>query len=343
MTSSPESTAEPLQASLSNFADLEAAAERLAGHAVVTPLLSSPALDARIGGRILLKAETLQRTGSFKFRGAYNRISQIPEAERRAGVVSYSSGNHAQGVAAAAALLGVPATIVMPEDAPAIKLANTRGYGAEVVLYDRDTQVREEIGAELAARRGATMVRPYDDPAIIAGQGTCGLEIARQAAAQDAPLDALLVCCGGGALTAGCALALAELSPRTAVYTVEPEGFDDTARSLAGGARVANDPAARSFCDALLVPTPGELTFAINRRLLAGGLSVSDAEVAVAMVYAFKTLKLVVEPGGAVALAALLAGRFDARGKTVALTLSGGNVDPETYRRVLAEASASDD
>ncbi len=343
MTSSPESTAEPFQASLSNFADLEAAAERLAGHAIVTPLLSSPALDRCVGGRILLKAETLQRTGSFKFRGAYNRISQIPEAERRAGVVSYSSGNHAQGVAAAAALLGVPATIVMPEDAPAIKLANTRGYGAEVVLYDRVTQVREEIGAELAARRGATMVRPYDDPAIIAGQGTCGLEIAHQAAAQDARLDALLVCCGGGGLTAGCALALAELSPETAVYTVEPEGFDDTARSLAAGARVANDPAARSFCDALLVPTPGELTFAINRRLLAGGISVSDAEVAAAMVYAFKTLKLVVEPGGAVALAALLAGRFDARGKTVALTLSGGNVDPETYRRVLAEANATDD
>jgi threonine dehydratase len=328
---------------LPTFTDIEAAAARLAGWAVPTPLLNAPALDARIGGRILLKAETLQRTGSFKFRGAYNRISQIPEAERPAGVVSYSSGNHAQGVAAAAALLGVPATIVMPEDAPAIKLANTRDYGAEVVLYDRFTEVREEIGAQLAARRGATIVRPYDDPAIIAGQGTCGLEIARQAAAQDARLDALLVCCGGGGLTAGCALALAELSPETAVYTVEPEGFDDTARSLAAGVRVANDPAARSFCDALLAPTPGELTFAVNRRLVAGGLAVSDTEVAAAMAYAFKTLKLVVEPGGAVALAALLAGRFDARGKTVALTLSGGNVDPEAYRRVLAEASASDD
>jgi threonine dehydratase len=329
--------------SLPAFADVEAAAERLAGWAVRTPLLNAPALDARVGGRILLKAETLQRTGSFKFRGAFNRIGQIPEANRPAGMVSYSSGNHAQGAAAAAALLRVPATIVMPADAPAIKLANTRGYGAEVVLYDRMTEVREEIGAELAARRGATIVRPYDDPGIIAGQGTCGLEIARQAAALDARLDALLVCCGGGGLTAGCALALAELSPETAVYTVEPEGFDDTARSLAGGARVSNDPAARSFCDALLMPTPGELTFAINRRLLAGGLAVSDAEVAAAMVYAFKTLKLVVEPSGAVALAALLAGRFDARGKTVALTLSGGNVDPEAYRRVLAEANASDD
>ena len=337
MNSSPESTAEPLQASPPSFADVEAAAGRLAGHAVATPLLSSPALDRRVGGRVLLKAETLQRTGSFKFRGAYNRISQIPEDARPAGVVAYSSGNHAQGVAAAAALLGVSATIVMPEDAPAIKLANTRGYGAEVVLYDRFTEVREEICAEIAARRGATIVRPFDDPAIIAGQGTCGLEIARQAAALDAELDAVLICCGGGGLTAGCALALAELSPRTAIYTVEPEAFDDTARSLAAGARVANDPAARSFCDALLAPTPGELTFAINRRLVTGGLSVSDAEVAAAMAYAFRTLKLVVEPGGAVALAALLSERLDARGKTVALTLSGANVDPQTYREVLEQ------
>ena len=304
--------------------------------------MNPPALDRKLGGRVLLKAETLQRTGSFKFRGAYNRISQIPQDARPAGVVAYSSGNHAQGVAAAAALLGVPATIVMPEDAPAIKLANTRGYGAEVVLYDRFTEVREEICAEIAARRGATIVRPFDDPAIIAGQGTCGLEIARQAAALDAELDAVLICCGGGGLTAGCALALAELSPRTAIYTVEPEAFDDTARSLAAGARVANDPAARSFCDALLAPTPGELTFAINRRLVTGGLSVGDAEVAAAMAYAFRTLKLVVEPGGAVALAALLSGRLDARGKTVALTLSGANVDPQTYREVLGRENASD-
>jgi threonine dehydratase len=340
MNSSPESTVEPFPASLPSFTDVAAAAERLAGHAVTTPLLSSPALDRRVGGRILLKAETLQRTGSFKFRGAYNRISQIPEDARPAGVVAFSSGNHAQGVAAAAALLGVPATIVMPKDAPAIKLANTRGYGAEVVLYDRFTEAREEICAEIAARRGATIVRPYDDPAIIAGQGTCGLEIARQAAALDAELDAVLICCGGGGLTAGCALALAELSPRTAIYTVEPEAFDDTARSLAarssdGGARLANDPAARSFCDALLAPSPGELTFAINRRLVTGGLSVGDAEVAAAMAYAFRTLKLVVEPGGAVALAALLSERLDARGKTVALTLSGANVDPQTFREVL--------
>ena len=330
-----EPTAEP------TFADIEAAAARLAGWAVETPLLNPPGLDRKLGGRILLKAETLQRTGSFKFRGAFNRISQIPEADRTAGVVAYSSGNHAQGVAAAAALLGVPATIVMPEDAPAIKIANTRGYGAEVVLYNRRTENREALAAALAAERGATIVRPYDDPGVISGQGTCGLEIARQAAALGLEIDALLVCCGGGGLTAGCALAMAELSPKTQIYAVEPAGFDDTRRSLAGGARVVNDPAARSFCDALLVPTPGELTFPINHRLLASGFAVSDDEARAAMRYAFRTLKMVIEPGGAVALAALLAGRLDARGKTVALTLSGGNVDAETYREMLAaEGSA---
>ncbi|MFQ6017623.1 MAG: threonine/serine dehydratase [Kiloniellaceae bacterium] len=336
MTSSPESTADGPRPVVPGFADVEAAARRLEGRAIVTPLLESPALNARVGGRVLLKAETLQRTGSFKFRGAYNRISRIPEAERAAGVIAYSSGNHAQGVAAAAALLGVPATIVMPADAPAIKLDHTRGYGAEVVLYDRQGEAREELALHIARRSGATMVRPYDDPAIIAGQGTCGLELARQAALAEAKLEALLVCCGGGGLSAGCALALSELSPDTEIYAVEPEGFDDTGRSLALGERVGNDPAAQSFCDALLAPKPGELTFEVNRRWLAGGLAVSDAEVAAAMAYAFRTLKLVVEPGGAVSLAAILAGRYDAGGKTVALTLSGANVDPDTYRKVLA-------
>ena len=338
MTSSQKLMPDPM-AEAAVFADIEAAAARLAGWAVETPLMNPPALDRKLGGRVLLKAEILQRTGSFKFRGAFNRISQIPEAERGAGVVAYSSGNHAQGVAAAAALLGVPATIVMPEDAPAIKVANTRGYGAEVVLYDRATENREAIGAALTAKRGATLVRPFDDPGVIAGQGTCGLEIAQQAASRGFEIDALLVCCGGGGLTAGCALAMAELSPKTQVYTVEPTGFDDTRRSLAKGTRVENDPAARSFCDALLSPTPGEVTFPINRRLLAGGFAVNDAEVRVAMDYAFRTLKLVIEPGGAVALAALLAGRLETRGKTVALTLSGGNVDPKIYREMLAGAA----
>jgi threonine dehydratase len=327
---------EPAQHRKPTFADVEAAAARLAGWAVVTPLLEFPALDEQLGGRILIKPEILQRTGSFKFRGAYNKISQLPEAKRPAGVVAYSSGNHAQGVAAAARLLGVPATIVMPADAPAIKIENTRSYGAEVLLYDRYREAREEVAAGLVAERGATLVRPYDDPDIIAGQGTCGLEIARQAAALGQRLDALLVCCGGGGLTAGSALALTELSPGTAIHTVEPVGFDDTARSLAAGRRVVNDPGPSSICDALLAPTPGELTFMINRGLVAGGLAVTDDETRAAMAYAFRHLKLVVEPGGAVALAAVLSGKIEARGKTLALTLSGGNVDPEFFATVIA-------
>ena len=318
------------------LAEVEAAARRLAGHAVLTPLIESPALNERLGGRVLIKAETLQRTGSFKFRGAFNKISQIPEAARSGGVVAYSSGNHAQGVAAAARLLGIAATIVMPADAPAIKIENTQALGAVVVFYDRHREARDEVAERLLAERQATLVRPYDDPDIIAGQGTCGLEIARQAEAAGAHLDAALVCCGGGGLIAGSATALTSLIPGIAVYAAEPEGFDDTARSLAGGERVSNDPAARSFCDALLAPMPGELTFSINRRLLAGGFAVSDREVAQAMGFAFRVLKLVVEPGGAVALAALLAGKFDARDKTVAITLSGGNVDPATFTEAIA-------
>ncbi len=345
MTSLHESTSDPdppeVPAGAPGLSEIEAAARRLAGHAVVTPLLEYPAFNERVGGRILIKAETLQRTGSFKFRGAFNKISQIPEAARAGGVIAYSSGNHAQGVAAAARLLGIAATIVMPADAPAIKIENTRALGADVVLYDRRREAREEITERLMAERRATLVRPYDDPDIIAGQGTCGLEILRQTAAIGACLDAALVCCGGGGLIAGTATALCGLDPAIAVYAVEPEGFDDTARSLAGGRRVSNDPAARSFCDALLVPTPGALTFSINRRLLAGGLAVDDREVARAMGFAFRDLKLVVEPGGAVALAALLAGKFDARGKTVAVTLTGGNVDPATFAAAIASAGTA--
>ena len=342
MTSLPKSTpmAEESEAAAGapGLAEIEAAARRLAGRALVTPLLEQPALNERLGGRVLIKAESLQRTGSFKFRGAFNKISRIPEADRAKGVIAYSSGNHAQGVAAAARLLGIAATIVMPADAPAIKIENTRALGAEVVFYDRHRESREEVAARLLEDSQATLVRPYDDPDIIAGQGTCGLEIARQAQASGARLDAALVCCGGGGLISGTATALCELIPGIAVYAVEPAGFDDTARSLAGGRRVGNDPAARSFCDALLAPKPGKLTFAINRRLLAGGLVVDDREVAEAMAYAFRVLKLVVEPGGAVALAALLSGRFDARGKTVTITLSGGNVDPEIFAQAIAPA-----
>jgi len=331
----PEGNTQAL--SLPTFDDVRSAATRLEGLAVKTPLLESPALNERIGGRVLLKAETLQRTGSFKFRGAYNKISQIPEQDHPGGVVAYSSGNHAQGVAAAAALLGLPAVIVMPSDAPAIKVENTRGYGAEVVFYDRFTEAREAIGSAIAKERGATLVPPYDDPRVIAGQGTCGLEIVEQAKEKGLALDALLVCCGGGGLTAGCALALGTLSPQSRLYTVEPAGYDDTKLSLDAGHPVPHPKAPPSICDALLSPQPGDLTFEVNRARVSAGLAVTDKEVKAAMRYAFRTLKLVVEPGGAVCLAAILAGKVDAAGRVIALTLSGGNVDAELYRTILAE------
>jgi threonine dehydratase len=322
---------------LPELADVEAAAERVRGIVRQTPLLESDALNELVGGRLLCKAECLQRTGSFKLRGAYNTISQLDGRP----VVAFSSGNHAQGVAAAAKLLGVPATIVMPADAPAIKIANTRALGAEVRLYDRVREVREEIGAEIAARTGAVLVKPYDDPRIIAGQGTAGLEAAQQLRVEGTAVDAALLPCGGGGLIAGCSIALADAFPGAAILAVEPEGFDDTARSLAAGERLGNAPGAKSFCDALLAPMPGELTFPLHRRHLAGGLAVGDAEVARAMAAAFSYLKVVVEPGGAVALAAVLSGRFDARGRTVLVMLSGGNVDPGLFAEVLqAERSA---
>ena len=315
---------------------VRAAARRLEGQAVLTPLLESSAVNARLGGRLLVKAEPLQRTGSFKFRGAYNTLAQLDPAQRRAGVVAFSSGNHAQGVAAAAQLLGMPATIVMPADAPAIKAANTRGFGAEVVLYDRDKEDREAIARGIAAGRGAVLVPPFDDPRVIAGQGTIGLEIAAQAKARGARLDAVVIPASGGGLAAGCALALVAEVPGIAVYAAEPAGFDDLRRSLAAGERVANAPGARSICDALLVPMPGELTFAINRRLLAGGFAVSDDEVLAAMAAAFAEYKLVIEPGGAAGLAAVLSGKLDLKGRTVAVVASGGNVDRETFARALA-------
>lgn len=326
-----------------SFADVLDAAQRLRGKAVVTPLLESPALNALVGGRLLIKAEVLQRTGAFKIRGAYNSLSRLQPQARQCGVVACSSGNHAQGVAAAAQILGMPALIVMPSDAPAIKLANTRSYGADVHLYDRYRDNREAIAERLATERHAVLDQTFEDPKVIAGQGTVGLEIAEQAQSQSAALDAVLVPCGGGGLISGCAIALAERSPGTAVFAVEPEGFDDTARSLAAGRRVRNDDEARSMCDALLVPTPGALPFSINRRLLAGGLVVSDAEVASAMALAFRHLKLVVEPGGAVALAAALSGRYDCHGQIVAVVCSGGNVDPDAFCRALRQAGTTAD
>ncbi len=313
------------------FTDIEAAARRIAGHAAVTPLHESAALNDAIGGRILLKCETMQRTGSFKFRGAYNFMSRMDAAARKSGVVAYSSGNHAQGVAAAAQILGMPALIVMPADAPAIKLANTRAYGAEIRTYDRNSENREELAAGIAQTRGAVIVPPYDHKLTMAGQGTVGLELARQAERLGARLDAVACPCGGGGLSAGIATALSELSPETRIYAVEPEGFDDTGRSLEAGERVVNAAGGNTICDALMAPTPGALTYSVNSRLLAGALTASDGEVRAAMSLAYGTLKLVVEPGGAIALAALLAGGLDCRGKTVCVVLSGGNVDAELF------------
>jgi threonine dehydratase len=316
--------------------DVVRAAARIAGHAVRTPLLSSAVLDERVGARVFVKPEVLQRTGSFKFRGAYNRLSQIASADRKRGVVAWSSGNHAQGVAAAAALLGITARIVMPSDAPAMKVERTRGYGAEVVLYDRVREEREAIGMALAERHGSIIVPPYDDPYIIAGQGTAGLEIAQDAAAMGVALDALFAPASGGGLIAGASLAFAATSPGTKLFSVEPEGFDDHARSLHSGQRERNARLDGSICDALMAPMPGELTFAINAMRLTAGLAVSDAEVMAAMRFAFTELKLVVEPGGAVALAALLSGKAQVKGQAVALILSGGNVDPVLFHKILS-------
>lgn len=324
---------------LPSYADVAAASERLAGQAVITPLLESPAVDRLLGGRLLVKAECLQRTGSFKFRGAYNRLAQLTASERAAGVVAFSSGNHAQGVAAAARLFDVPATIVMPADAPAIKIANTRDDGAEVVLYDRHRDSREAIARRLAKERGAVLVPSYDDFHIICGQGSVGQEMMRQAHEQGASFDEILIPCSGGGLLAGCSLAIRALSPSTAVYAAEPAQFNDHERSLALDERVRNDPAARSYCDALQAPEPGELTFQVNRRTVSGGVSASDLEVARAMAFAFRHFKLVLEPGGAVALACVLAGRRPIKGRTIGVVCSGGNVENEVFAAALGGAA----
>ncbi|NBC32857.1 MAG: pyridoxal-phosphate dependent enzyme [Alphaproteobacteria bacterium] len=315
------------------------AAQRLAGVAVRTPLLGSPLLDDRLGGRVLVKAECLQRTGSFKLRGAFTKISRIPEAERRRGVVAFSSGNHAQGVAAAARHFGIPATIVMPSDAPAIKIRNTRAWGAAVRLYDRDRESREAIGDAIAAETGAILVRPYDDPDVISGQGTIGLEIVAQCAEAGIRPDAVLVPCGGGGLSAGISLALADRLPGVPVHPVEPAGFDDTARSLAAGERLRNEETASSLCDAIMTPMPGEITFPVNRRTLAPGLVVDDAAALAAMACGFSDFKLVIEPGGAVALAAALTGACPVVGRTVVVVASGGNVDAAVFVNALETAA----
>ena len=327
-----------IEATAPSYADIVAAGQRLRGVAVRTPLLEAPSLNAEIGGRILVKAEVLQRTGSFKFRGAYNRISQLSGEERRRGVIAFSSGNHAQGVGAAAQIAETPATVVMPSRAPAVKVARCRSYGASIVLHDGDRATMEARTLALAEAGGLTLVRPFEDKMVIAGQGTVGAEIAEQMALLGPPPDAVLVPCGGGGLTAGIALALEARLPTARLYPVEPEGFDDTARSLKAGERVANQPGAQSICDALLVPRPGEQTFAINRARVAEGLAVPDSAVRQAMALLFGHLKIVVEPGGAVGLAALLSGAFDCRGKTVVVVATGGNVDT----RVFVEALQAD-
>jgi threonine dehydratase len=314
---------------LPTHADVRSAAARIAPHVRRTPVLTHPLLDEAAGARVFIKPECLQRTGSFKLRGATNAALLLSEAQRAAGIVTHSSGNHGQAVACAAAMLGAPALIAMPSDAPAIKVESTRRWGAEITFFDRATTDRETLAARLAAERGGVVVPPFDHADVIAGQGSVALELLEDA---PEPLDTLAVCTGGGGLVAGCALA----AEGVRVWGVEPEGWDDTARSFASGERVRNDGAGSTFCDALLSMRPGEITFAINRARLAGVVVVSEAEVRAAMRFAFLHLKLVVEPGGAVALAAVLARRVT--GRAIGVVISGGNVDPAAFARVLQEA-----
>ncbi len=311
--------------------DVRAAAERLRGVAHVTPVLTSHTLDDRVGARVFLKAECLQRAGAFKFRGAYNRISRLSPAELARGVATYSSGNHGQAVALAARLIGSRAVIVMPADAPPEKMEAARSYGAEVVTYDRYTQDREALGKDMARERGLTLVPPYDDPLVMAGQGTAGLELMEQAG----PLDIILAPMGGGGLMAGSATAAKALQPSVRMIGVEPEAGDDTRRSLEAGERV-KVPIPRTIADGLQVNVPGELTFEVNRRLLDEVVTVTDEEIIAAMVFLFERMKVVVEPSGAASLAALMTGKVPAGGRTVGVILSGGNVGAERFARLLA-------
>ncbi|MBI1237123.1 MAG: pyridoxal-phosphate dependent enzyme [Alphaproteobacteria bacterium] len=320
------------------FSDVEDAARRIAGEAVRTPLLENDALNERLGGRVLIKPECLQRTGSFKFRGAYNRLSRIAPEAREKGVVAFSSGNHAQGVALAARLLGIPATIVMPSDAPKIKSDGVRRLGGEVVEFDRETEDREAVSAEIVDRTGATLVPSYDDPYIIAGQGTAGLEAAQDLQAMGIFPDQFVCCAGGGGLIAGCGLAMKHFFADCDLLAAEPEGFDDHRRSLMAGERVANARKTGSLQDAIITQIPGKLTFQLNQTQLSGGVTASDADTLEAIAFIWKHLKLVAEPGGATAFASLLNGQVDTRGHTTVVLITGGNVDPDVFKQALDRA-----
>ncbi len=326
----------PMMNSDSVSADgVRAAAARIHGKAIRTPLIENQTLNGIAGGRVLVKAEVLQHCGAFKFRGAYNLISQLSDAQRARGILAWSSGNHAQGVALASRMMNTHATIVMPSDAPAIKINNVKTLGGEVVLYDRGRENREEIGGRIAKERGAAIAPPFDHPHTIEGQGTLALEVFEDAQSRGLSLDAFITCCGGGGLTAGCATILEEISPATAVWIAEPEGYDETWASIRDGVRQSADVTHPTICDAIATPGPGQITLPIMERLVRGGVTLTEDDVRQAMIFAFQTLKLVVEPGGAVALAGVLSGKFDASGKTTALTLSGGNVDAGLFAAIL--------
>ncbi len=318
-----------------NIEMIRAAQQRLSGHARVTPLLSSPFLDDIAGRQVFVKAECLQHTGSFKYRGAWSAISALSDDIRKNGILAFSSGNHAQGVALAAKQHGVSATIIMPKDAPAIKISNTRALGADVVLYDRISESRDDIGNALARDRGLTLIKPFDDADVIAGQASVGLEIAEQAAGYGVIEAEVLACCGGGGLTSGIALALEADAPKMIVRPVEPKDFDDVTRSLKQGKILANETPAKGICDAVLTPQPGDMTFPILKRLCGDGIVVSEDDCLRAMALAFERLKIVIEPGGAVALAAALFHGKELQSDTVIATASGGNVDTDMFQRAL--------
>lgn len=320
---------------LPSYDTICAAAQTIKGHAVQTPLLESPALNKKLGGRLFIKAEMLQKTGSFKFRGAFNALSQLNDEQRAKGVFAYSSGNHAQGIALAAAMKGVRATILMPEDTPKIKLANTKGYGAKVVTYDRYKESREDIGAEIAAKESLSLIKPYDNPEVISGQGTTGLEITQQLKNLGLGIDMIAAPCGGGGLLSGISLAVKEKAPKAQIYAAEPENFDDATRSLKLGERVQNSNKHRSICDAIMTPMPGEITFPILQKNGVEGLVVTEDEVRLGMWVAFHYFKVIVEPGGAVALAAFITGKADITDKIAVAVTSGGNVDQKLFAEIL--------